>query len=101
MALQMTDMKVKERVEKTLKYVKDMKMGELMNMSMKKLELVTPNLADTFQRWKRENQQIFPTTQDEIRMLCVEDNKVFFTEGITNGHQTLFQLQHIVADSYL
>ena len=102
MALQMKEMKVKERVLKTLKYVKDMKMAELVNMPMKKLELVTPNVADTFQRWKRENQHIIPASeQEDVKMLCVEDNKVFLIEGIDNEHQTLFQLQHIVADSFL
>ena len=86
---------------KTLEYVKEMKMTELVDMSMKKLELVTPNVADTFQRWKWENQHIKPASeQEDVKMLCVEDNKVFFTEGIINEHQTLFQLQHIVADSY-
>ena len=102
MALQMKDMKVKERVMKTLEYMKEMKMAELVSMSMKKLELVTPNVADTFQRWKWVNQHIKPASeQEDVKMLCVEDNKVFFTEGIINEHQTLFQLQHIVADSYL
>ena len=102
MALQMTDMKVKERVMKTLEYVKEMKIPELVDMSMKKLELVTPNVADTFQRWKLENQHIIPTSkQEDVKMLCVEDNKVFFTDGITNEQQTEFQLQHIVANSYL
>ena len=101
MALQMKDMKVKEHVMKTLEYVKEMKMTELVDMSMKKLELVTPNVAD-FQRWKRENQHIKPASkQEDVKMLCVEDNKVFFTEGIANEKQTKFQLQHIVADSYL
>ena len=100
MALQMKGMKVKERVVKTLEYVKDMKMIELVDMSMKQLDLVAPNCADTFQRWKWQNQHLMPVSLNRVRMLCVEDNKVFFTEGFDNEHQTLFQLQHIVADSY-
>ena len=63
MALQMTDIKVKERVMKKLEYVKDMKVRKLMDMSVKKkLELVTPNVADTFQCWKLEKQHIIPAS---------------------------------------
>ena len=100
MALQMKEMKKGELVKKTLEYVKDMKMAEVVNMPMKKLELVTPDVADTFQRWKRENQCIVGAARDGVQMLSVEDNKIFCTNGLINGQLTLFQLQHIVTDSY-
>ena len=100
MALQMKEMKTGELVKKTLEYVKDMKMKELFDMSMKKLELVTPDVADTFQRWKLDNQHIVGAARDGVRMLCAEDNKIFFTDGIRYKREILFQLQHIVANSY-